>query len=390
MPDLRLTTFDRERISEAVIQPALDRLRARARRRRRTMIVAAALGLLLVALVAPGLAATVGRHRSDGPAPPGPLRITVWDDRTVVGVDGPGEDCRFRFTRSDDAGSTWLPLNGPDTTADCLHDADGHPVSRAVAFSLTPDVFLVGVGVNDHVSTDAGRTWRDATATARTVSAFPPGAQPVDCLTRCADLRPPVAVDPVDGTVYRLADPPTVGGRVYVAPDGAIWTAGQAGTGPGTVVAVSTDRGASWRVTAGPAGALVAGLAARDARQAFVLFDPFDAGGTGSSAARPVLWRTTDGARSWQDLAIPLPRLDQSALTVGDDGRLLVGGLGRHTVPTWTSDDDGTTFTAGTAGPYGELGALPGRLWVSAGQPGAPGSVTVDGTSWQSVPLPTE
>ncbi|WFE28293.1 sialidase family protein [Solwaraspora sp. WMMD791] len=382
MPETPVTGFDADRIGRRVTAPPLGRLRARARRRLATL-VGVAIGLLVVAVVAPGLAATVGRDPDADDRPAFPLRLVVFDDRTVVGYETSEQDCRVRFTRSVDGGASWLPLVGPDPGTSCLRDTGGHRVSRVTAFALTPDVYVVGVGATDHVSTDAGRTWSDATGTALTVEAFPPWAVPVNCLTPCPDLRPPVAVDPLHGRLYRLADPPTDTGLVYVTADGAIWTAGYTVGGTGTAVAVSTDQGASWRVSAGPAGSTVSGLAARDAATAFALFDS-------RVGSRPTLWRSDDGGQRWQEVPTTLPAVTTRVATIGADGRLLVAGTGRDRCPTWVSDDDGATFTAGTAGPYGVLDALPGRLWSSGHHPWSANQVTVDGINWQSVPGPAQ
>lgn len=384
MTDLRLTGFDPERIRRSVVTPTLDSLRARARRRR-TRNRIAAVGLLMVAVAAPGLAATVGRQPDPPPARPAATHLAYWDGQVTVGYRADHDSCEFEFTRSDDGGATWSAPAGPDTRAYCLRDVDGSVVSRTQVHVLTPDVYLVGVGATDHVSTDAGRTWSDTTATALTVAAFPPWAVPVNCLTPCPDLRPPVAVDPVAGRLYRLADPPTEMGLVYVTADGVIWTAGGAADGDGTALAVSTDRGATWQVTTGLAG-VVDGLAARDANEAFVLTSAFG----GDATARSTLWRTADGGQGWHDQPTSLPTVTAGALTIGDRGQLLVGHHGTHDILTWTSTDDGVTFTAGTPTPPGSIGALPGRMWTSGGGLPTPGQVTVDGTVWQSVPLPTQ
>lgn len=382
MTDLRLTGFEPDRFQHTITAPELEDLRTRARRRR-TRTRLAAVGLLVAAVVAPGMAAVIGRQPDPPPARPAATQLAYWDGQVAIGYQQLPDSCEFRFVRSDDGGSTWSAPAGPDTRDYCLRDADGETVSHRQAYVLTPQVYLVGVGATTHVSTDAGHTWYDVTGTDRTVAAFPPWSQPVNCLTPCPGLRPPVAVDPVHGTLYRLTDPPTSNGLVYVTGDGALWTGGQAPDGTGAALAVSTDRGATWQATTVPGGVAVHGIGARDARQAFVL-----------SAAvgedRSTLWRTADGGHRWQQLTTQLPALASGALTVGDDGRLLVGYNGTDNCLTWISTDDGATFQPGTPTQLGSLDALPGRMWTSSFNPLTPGQVTVDGTVWQSVPPPTQ
>jgi hypothetical protein len=381
MTDLRPTGFDPDRFQHTITAPGLDDLRTRARRRRlRTRL--AAVGLLVAAVVAPGMAAVLGRAPDQPPTRPAATQLAYWDGRVAVGYQQLPDSCEFRFVRSDDGGGTWSTPAGPDTEAYCLRDNNGEIVSHREAYVLTAQVYLVGVGATVHVSTDAGHTWYDVTGTDRTVAAFPPWSQPVNCLSPCPGLRPPVAVDPVHGTLYRLADPPTSNGLAYVTGDGALWTGGPATDGTGTALAVSTDRGATWQFTVVPGGVVVHGIGARDARQAFVL-------SAAMGEDRSTLWRTADGGHRWQEQATQLPVLVSGVLTVGADGRLLVGYNGTDNCLTWISTDDGDTFRPGTPGPLGALDALPGRIWTSSFNLSTPGQVTVDGTAWTSVPMPT-
>ncbi|TQJ22398.1 MULTISPECIES: WD40/YVTN/BNR-like repeat-containing protein [Micromonospora] len=385
--------FDVNTLVEAVSPPPLDALRstARSRRHRSVAMVAAALvalaGLAVVPIVAePDRAAPVDTATTSG-AQFSQFTLTGPNSGVDVRKDG----CVVRFAYTGDGGRSWSDWDAArfEGARCAAGTAAGTPGSGTDFFVLGERSYLVTDSGLAQLSTDYGRTWRDADAAIVAVPAFPAAARPVLCGFGCRPLLEPLAVDPSSGTVYRLtATAPSWRGlfSLYPAADGSIWATYQMGSADGSTVARSADRGATWTSwEVGDDGNVIT-AAGLDNREGYVL--------TQSSDGAVRLLRTTDGAKTWTDTGADLQDQMPYDLIVGSDRSLLAitpgGGTdsdrrGRLLV----SRDDGRHFTV--AREYGRLvGAVsvaPGYAWLFGRDDGSTGEpdhliVTTDATTW--------
>jgi hypothetical protein len=356
--------FDVDTLTEAVSPPPLDKLRstARFRRRRSVALVAAALvalaGLTVVPLV-------TGADRPDPvvPAEPSPTEgdmFSLTGPDSGVDVDVSEDSCVMRFAYTGDRGRTWsgwdaARFQGTRCTANV---ATGTPSGRNEVAVLGERSYLVSDAGTLHLSTDFGRTWRDANSAIVAVPAFPATARPVFCGFGCRPLSEPLAVDPASGTVYRLtAKMPSWRPlfSLYPAADGSIWAAYQMASGSGTTLARSADGGAAWTAWEADEDVNVASVVGLDDREGYALINsPTPSGGMR-------LLRTTDGAKNWTDVGVDVPRQTWD-LTVGVDGSLLAISASEGAEPDrlgrlLVSRDDGKHFTV--AREYGpSIGAI--------------------------------
>ncbi|MCF0093747.1 sialidase family protein [Micromonospora sp. MH99] len=385
--------FDVDTLARAISAPPLDELRsaARSRRRRSVTMVAAALVALVGLAVVPLVAGADGADRVIPTQP-----STAHGDAFTLtgpdsGVDVWRDGCVVRFTYTGDRGRTWSAWDAAvfDGTR-CATTTTGTVDTRIEVSVLSDRTYLVSdVGVL-FLSTDYGRTWRDAASAILDVPAFPATARPVFCWFGCEPLSEPLAVDPSSGTVYRLTTAPSWRPlfSLYPAADGSIWAAYQMGSVSGATVARSVDRGATWTTWTVPGDAMVTAVVGLDDREGYVLTESSAVGG----GAR--LLRTTDGAKTWTDTGTDLPDEAIWDLTVGSDGSLLAispgGGTGADRLARLlVSRDDGKTFTVVREyGPLvGTASVAPGYAWLF-GNDADPTSqpdhllVTSDATTW--------
>ncbi|MEU8421828.1 hypothetical protein AB0C15_13230 [Micromonospora sp. NPDC048835] len=386
--------FDVDTVTEAVSPPPLDQLRSTARSRRRRVVAMAAAALVAVA----GLAVVplVAEPDRVAPADPPTPSDGQYSQFTLTGpssgVDVRQDGCVVRFSYTGDGGRGWSDWDAArfEGTRCVAGTAAGTPGSGTGFFVLGERSYLVTDSGLAQVSTDYGRTWRNADAAIVAVPAFPATARPVACGFGCAPVSEPLAVDPTSGTVYRLtAAAPSWRPlySLYPAADGSIWATYRMGRGAGSTVARSADRGATWTAwEMSDQGALTAvGI---DEREGYVLTEP----STAEGGLR--LLRTTDGAKTWTDTGAQLPGRGHYDLTVGSDRSLLAITAGEGTEPDrrarlLVSRDDGQHFTV--AREYGRLvGAVsvaPGYAWIFGRDDGSTGEpdhllVTTDGTTW--------
>ncbi|MEU2610796.1 sialidase family protein [Micromonospora sp. NPDC007271] len=387
MSDREFTGFDVDTVADAVRQPPLDDLwaAARARRRRRAGGVALALVVAFASMAALPLAAGTRGVDWAGPDQPpvrqdrgGQLFITGPDSGVLVQVrdDGCG---RVLFTHTEDGGRSWSDYDAAryDSTR-CGKDAEGNPFGFPDFSVLGQRSYLVRDGDRLQLSTDYGRTWREAEQAMVTVAAFPEKARPVFCQRSCGALREPVAVDPATGTVYRLDGRPPVPyppSSIYPAADGTIWMTYWPGELNGSmVVARSTDRGATWNTWRPAVGADVIAVTGVSDREAYLLIAPPPPPGAQPMRVEGTsqLLRTTDGGRTWVDVGTDLPNsLEMRSLVVGSDGSLLLAESGHMQMASsrskaLVSRDAGRHFT--TAREYdrldGAAGGAPGYVWL--------------------------
>ncbi|HEY0698034.1 MAG TPA: sialidase family protein [Micromonospora sp.] len=413
MSDHEFRGFDVDTIADAVRQPPLDDLRsvARARHRRRTSGVTLALVVAFAgAVVLPVVLGTRGVDWAD----PGPTllprdrgtRLFVTGPDSGVGVEHVDSGCTLRFARTKDGGRTWSDWDAASyRAAACPPGATEHD-SQPLEFSILGDrSYLVLDGGTARLSTDYGRTWRDAEQAMVTVSAFPSKARAVFCQEGCGAIRQPLAVDPATGTVYRLSGkipspyPPF---SIYPSADGTIWATYWPGDPGVMVVARTTDRGATWNTWRPARGANVIAVAGVSNREAYLLIEPPPA-----PAAQPMerdgptqLLRTTDGGATWKDVGTDLPASPVNRpFTIGSDGSLLVAQSGNMT-PTvasylLVSRDGGRHFTREREhdSEDGAVGVAPGYAWLyGRDDMSASGAdhvlITRDASSWTRFALP--
>ncbi|MFG3558501.1 WD40/YVTN/BNR-like repeat-containing protein [Micromonospora sp. NPDC047557] len=385
--------FDVETLARAVSPPPFDELRsaARSRRHRSVTMVAAALVALVGLAVVPVVAGAGGAERVIPTQP-----STAHGDAFTLtgpdsGVDVWRDGCVVRFAYTGDRGRTWSDWDAAvfDGTR-CAATSTGTVASRIEVSVLSDRSYLVSdVGVA-RLSTDYGRTWRDAVSAIVAVPAFPATARPVFCGFGCEPLSEPLAVDPSSGTVYRLTTAPSWRPlfSLYPAADGSIWAAYRMGRASGSTLARSADRGATWTTWEVDDDASVVAVVGLDDREGYVLTEP---SGTGGGTR---LLRTTDGAKTWTDTGTDLPDEAIWDLTVGSDGSLLAISPGGGAEPDrlarlLVSRDDGRHFTvAREYGPVvGTASVAPGYAWLfgrGAGPMSEPDHllVTSDATTW--------
>ncbi|RLP98011.1 hypothetical protein [Micromonospora sp. CV4] len=385
--------FDVETIAEAVRQPPLDELRstARFRRQRSVAVVATALLALAGVSVVP-LVARPDRATPARPAEPSP-RPNQLSDFTLTGpdsgVDVRQNDCILRFVVTDDRGRSWSDWDAARFEgARCA--ANPTPTAGDLEFSVLSDrSYLVSDRGYSRLSTDYGRTWREANEAIVAVPTFPATARPVFCGFGCGALQEALAVDPSTGTVYRLSGKAPSWrplANLYPSPDGTIWAAYQTPSPSGATVARSSDRGATWTTWEVGEDGYVMAIVGVDDREGYLL--------TQRAGGGTRLLRTADGGKTWTDTGADLPVRTHWDLTVGSDGSLLAitpsGGTGAEGRATLlVSRDDGRHFTVareyGTA--VGSISVAPGYAWLFGPDDGSTGEpdhflLTTDATSW--------
>ncbi|WP_328654584.1 hypothetical protein OG598_12575 [Micromonospora sp. NBC_00330] len=387
--------FDVDTVTEAVSQPPLDELRttARSRRRRSVATVTAALVVLAGLAVVPLVARPDRVAPADPPAPSGAQFSQFTLTGPNSGVDVRQDGCVVRFSYTGDGGRSWSDWDAArfEVTRCAADTAAGTPGSGTGFSVLGERSYLVTDDGLAHLSTDYGRTWRDADSAIVAVPTFPATARPVLCGFGCAPVSEPLAVDPSSGTVYRLTTPaPTSRSlfSLYPAADGSIWATYRTAGSQGSTVARSADRGATWTTWEVGDDAEVITAVGVDDREGYALTQSSTAGG------EVRLLRTTDGAKTWTDTGAELPTQVHYDLTVGSDGSLLTIAPGGGTeadrsARLLVSRDDGRTFTV--AREYGRLvGAVsvaPGFAWLFGRDDGSTGEpdhvlVTTDATTW--------
>lgn len=413
MSDREFTGFDVDTVADAVRQPPLDDLRSavRARLRRRTSGVALALVVVFAGMAVLPLAAGT---RGVGWADPTPLP-QVRDRATQLFMTGPGSGvgveqvdfgCMVRFTHTEDGGRSWADWDAAEYRATtCRVDGSGNKNADLDFSVLGERSYLVRDGDKSRLSTDYGRTWRDAEQAMVTVSAFPAKARPVFCQEGCGALRQPLAVDPANGTVYRLSGEPTSPYppfSIYPSADGTIWVTYWPGEPGVMVIARSVDRGATWNSWRPAKGANVIAVAGVSEREAYLLIEPPPPPGAQPMEVKgpSQLLRTTDGGATWNDVSTDLPGSPVNRpFTIGSDGSLLVvqsGNMRPDLISSLlVSRDGGRHFTKGReySGGDGSVGVAPGYAWVyGRDDVSAIGAdhvlITQDGSSWTRFALP--
>ncbi|MEU1682420.1 hypothetical protein ABZ422_25505 [Micromonospora zamorensis] len=385
--------FDMNTLTEAVSPPPFDALRSTARSRRHRSV--AMVAVALVALAGLAVLPLVAEPDRAAPADPATTSDAQFSQFTLTGpnsgVDVRQDGCVVRFAYTGDGGRSWSDWDAArfEGARCAAGTAAGTPGSGTDFFVLGERSYLVTDSGLAQLSTDYGRTWRDADAAIVAVPAFPATARPVLCGFGCRPMLEPLAVDPSSGTVYRLtATAPSWRPlfSLYPAADGSIWATYQRGSADGSTVARSADRGATWTSwEVGDDGNVIT-AAGLDNREGYVL--------TQSSDGAVRLLRTTDGAKTWTDTGADLQDQMPYDLTVGSDRSLLAITPGEGTDSDrrgrlLVSRDDGRHFTV--AREYGRLvGAVsvaPGYAWLFGRDDGSTGEpdhliVTTDATTW--------
>ncbi|MBM0232609.1 exo-alpha-sialidase [Micromonospora sp. STR1_7] len=394
MSDRELPGFDVGTITEAVRQPPLNELRSTARsRRHRSVGMAAALVALAGVAVVPLLGGS-GRTYPAAPVELSP-RAEQSGDFTLTGPDSGVEvrrdGCTLRFNFTDDRGRSWSDRGAAEYRSTGCGASPTSTVGELAVTILGDRSYLVRDTGSLRLSTDYGRTWRDATAAIVAVPSFPATTQPVYCGFGCGAVQEPLAVDRSTGAVYRLTgDAPS--GRplfsLYPSPDGTLWATYQMSTNPRATVARSTDRGATWTTWEAGAGSTVLALVGIDQREGYLLTQ------ASSEDASIALLRTTDGGKTWADTGAVLPTQPHWDLTAGSDGSLMAitaigGAQSGRLAHLLVSRDDGRHFTV--AREYGPLvgsgSVAPGYAWLFGQDDGASGGpdhvlLTTDATTW--------
>jgi hypothetical protein len=402
LPDLR--AFDPDAVAAAVRQPPLTELTATLRGRRRRRGTALTMAAAVVAAIAVGTAAPLAMSDGGTPASAGdraPTRVVLLDGDAAVVVRVRGAGCDVAFAATEDFGRTWSPFRQVRFAGFRPEDHRSACGTNIVAEPLGARSYLITV---DHVrtllSTDQGRTWRDAERSIIVVDSFPARAKPLTCRRLCAD-HGGLAVDPASGAVYRLRRAPlpeAVVSATYAAPDGSFWGA-YTNFGERPMIARSTDRGRTWRTWRGPPNTVVTSLVARGEREAYALMEPDDRAYK-EDPAGAVLHRTTDGGRTWAALPAGLPPGPRRRpLAIAADGSPVVFDGPNAQAPRDCYDrcDQGNLYawTGAADGGFTRGPMLTGRIPVDQAGPvrilrraGDDLMVSPDGSTWRRLPLP--
>lgn len=413
MSDRRIAGFDFEVVQDAVRQPPLDQLYAKARKRRRRGSSAIALAAVVALAVgsfvslATGLPGTDRRQPYRPESPPSALDVTdlfVVGDESAVAVHVGDNGCSVGFAWTEDLGRTWSPFRQLRYEGACDGDATDGSMTVITYHPLNARTYLATVDGRSYLSTDEGRTWRDAKTVIAVVNAFPPQADPVVCQPVCDGLTEPLAVDPETSAVFRLRTVPSPRlMSMYESPDGALWaTFAPRDSQTPPMVARSVDRGANWKVSSGPEQSDVVGVAGVSGQEAFLLAEPRQSGAGAYASGTSRLLRTTDGGGTWADVQTDLPTAGTiRPFTLGTDRDLLVAdgpiapagpdcsvSCDENERYVWVSHDGGRHFTKGPAVSGSYSRAVPGRIWVLRQDSyGQDAHVTTNGSTW--VPLLT-
>lgn len=289
---------------------------------------------------APAAPATRAQPPLPPPEPPGTNTLTVRFTDSVhgyalVGRCGPSstDRCAYLLRATVDGGQSWQTRRTP------LLTVAANAVFSADLFAFGPQSLLVTDRGDRWFSADAGRSWRDAPPPAAAALASLPdgwalvGSCPYGFETTAGCGRPIRVLDPATGREHPLANQPRLltafGTEAVTAHDGSLWvTGGEPGTGR-PVVAVTRDRGRSWRsVQLTPPATPLLGVTVvtHDGRTAYAFVRAQAPTGVPVKNGLGAVWRTTDGGARWQRVP-PLFSGAQPRSLLGvallPDGRLL-------------------------------------------------------------------
>jgi photosystem II stability/assembly factor-like uncharacterized protein len=237
-----------------------------------------------------------------------------------------------QWLRTSDGGQSWQQIAIPSWYVPHYTD-------------IVPVIFDRNVAVfGNAITHDGGKTWERRPAKAGpAVSQVPPGAQlvPYDPNGEITGTETPSlgVLDPANGQIHPLSTAPSGCHSVLTPPkDGSLWAA----CGSARGVAISHDRGASWRKsTIAPSGKELGYVDSYDGRIGYAT--------VGSAPASFDLYRTEDSGVTWS-LVRSVPWAT-SGFAVVPDGSLLFGN-GKLV----RSADEGASFS--TVTPPGSSGGI--------------------------------
>jgi hypothetical protein len=308
---------------QAVRQPEFATIEWLAGRRRGRLRLAAAAAVAVAVTAVAGTTALAINRAAPGPALPGPTSSApAGSQLTSYGGDGDHLYLTFgcdspacpALYASDDGGRHWerrtLPNDdqpafgpavlGPRTLLMSASDPDATP---------TPEPFLNDAPRLLYGSTDGGATWRRVGTTTTPIESVPADQRLLECIslkasepcavqTLDADLRTaPLANQPPIAVLYVPAYPPASAG---------LWVSGFDRSTRKPALAVSHDRGRTWKVTVFTAVAPVDDgggfigvgnlpeVYTADGRTAYVMQTRL------MGTDEPQIYRTTDGGDTWR------------------------------------------------------------------------------------------
>lgn len=282
-----------------------------------------------------------------------------------------GADCVHALAATTDGGRTWRSSAIPWGPADDSSDSARLYVFDAHRLVLDADQD----GHRRWRSADAGLTWQAvADPGNRKVAAAPAGSMVVveDPDYWGGAGGPLFALSP-NGTGHWLAHQPAdmddLDGDPTTGPDGTVWLTGGR-NGAAQWVAVTRDRGRTWRRWTSPAIATGACLLAVPGGSAYL-------GCVGDSA--PAVYRSTDGGRTWRAMAAPA---GWSTLAVAGSAPLCTGEKG-----TVYRLSGGGAFAAVAAAPLATALASAGTyaVLVAGGGTALHYFVSSDGAAWREI-----
>jgi len=387
----------------SVRQPVVTRVRDRAAQRttRKRMLVVATVAIAVLAVVVPLLRVEQAPAAAPPPStswtPPPPqqhrfiteVRFADENHAFALRADCPTSDCDLELLASDDGrGWTSRPVRKP-AQPDPMMGGLMVLGPDEVAIDWFPSTSSSAQVYRVH-TTDGGRTWASVSAVPRrSLSEIPDGAQlqpPCFGGGSCTDDVPTVVL-PGTAESARLVSAP----RLLQAYPGPVPLAGNrwwiAGVVPGTqqwAVAISDDRGRTWRTS-------------RLARPRTNVSDAWSVTGYGDNLyacamgevtpggdwAMVSIFHSGDGGRSWRPTNGPEPLRTTSALVAAADGTLLTSTENGDTL---ISRDNGRTF-ARTVPRFSGYAYWAGAGYVATSDPDRQILFSRDGLSWHELHL---
>jgi len=409
---------------QAVRQPEFATIERLANRQRGRVRLAAAVAVAVAVTAVAGTAALAINRAGPRPpdvgatstAPPEPADVVHVVEYSGDGVHlyvtkgwcEPG-DCPAGLYASDDGGRHWDRRTLPSDDTNPMGPTVVGPRTLVASVlkpdpSGTPVPFLPEISFRLHVSTDGGRTWRPTGTSTTPIQAVPAGQRLLECIT--IELADPCTVETLDaaGRVAPLAEQPPIDVlwvQHFLPADAGLWVSGVDRATLKPALAVSRDRGRSWKVSVFSAAAPVQvengnvgvgnlpELFTADGRTAYVMQTRV----MGTDV--PMIYHTVNGGETWR-LIHDGERVESFSFVTRDGAHVLMEQTGDGVVARRASHNGaayqparlfGLPGSGGLTAPPTPLGSGRGYIARSESDPDAL-YVSDDGWTYRRLELP--